>query len=315
MKLHGVIDLHVSGEPLLRNPNFWDKVKKAFGGEPNLQTDRMRASLEASAIVEAARGALRKMRINNAVSLVIDDQVLFQDRDGKPDDLTDLFLAWSEHATVFGGEFRMLRLAVEHEEAGLRYVLEIIARPEHPADEPAARIVVSARVAAFEPRSGESPDEYRARVEPLTKDPAAYEIYKRQFESFVQRVADAMRGSLPEARVEVREAEALVQRPPRREVERREDIPPTDPRYDPYDRYYPNPMGLLLGAMVWSSIFSMGMHAPVTIINEHGHALGSAADVNPDTADAGDGWDTGGDGGDADSDGDFGGDFGDGFFD
>src|SRR5688572_6651618 len=103
MKLHGVIELHVPGERVLRQPGIWDRVRKAFGGDPDLTTDRMRAALEATALVEAARAALGRIGATNAISLVIDDQVLFQDRDAKPDDLGDLFLAFSENQSVFGG--------------------------------------------------------------------------------------------------------------------------------------------------------------------------------------------------------------------
>jgi hypothetical protein len=328
MKLHGAIDLHVKGERILREPRFWDKLKKTFGGEPDLRTDKMRAALEAGAVVDATRRALQKLGATNAVSLVIDDQVLFQDREGKPDDLGDLFLAFSDNESVFGAGFKLLRLAVEHQEAGLHLVLEIVARTEHPLNEAAARIVVSGRVRDFEPRSGEDAETYRKRVEPLTQTPTIYEAHKGQFESFVSRVADAIRASMPEARVEIRETDALLQRPPRsNRPARTQPAPaPTDRRYDPYDMYYPNPFGTMLSVMMWSSIFSMAMPPHVVVINDHGDHLGTPADLgpsaaNPDTvmdpADHGGmgndmgGVDTDGDGV-ADTDfGDSGGDYGD----
>jgi uncharacterized membrane protein YgcG len=315
MKLHGAVDLHVSGEQVLREPNFWDRLKKRFGGEPDLRTDRMRAALEAAAVVDAIRKGLSRLGATNAVSLVIDDQVLFQDRDGQPDDLGDLFLAFSEHESVFGAGFRMLRLAVEHREAGLHLVLEVIARTEHSVDEPAAHIVVSGRIGDFEPRKGEDADAYRARVEPLTRDATLVEVSRQQFESFVSRVAEAMIASMPEARVEVRKAEAQVTRPSRRPS--REPAPePTDPRYDPYDRYYPNPFDSMLSVLMWSSLFSWAMMPNVVVVNEQGDALGSgheAASAGDQSAGdhGGDGGDSGGDGGDG-GDGGFGdgGDFG-----
>ncbi len=286
MKLHGLVDLHVKGERILREPRFWDKVKKKLGGEPDLRTDKMRAALEASAVVDAARRALQRLGATNAVSLVIDDQVLFQDREGKTDDLGDLFLAFSENDSVFGGGFKLLRLAVEHQEAGLHLVLEVIARTEHPLDEAAARIVVAGRIRDFEPRRGEEAEAYRRRVEPLTRDSAAYEAHRRQFESFVSRVADAIRAAMPEARVDIRPAEALVQKP-RRTPARRAPAPtaPTAPGYDPYDVYYPNPFGTMLSVMMWSSIFSMAMPPHVVVVNDHGDHLGTPQDLGSAAAD------------------------------
>ena len=322
MKLHGLVDLHVSAERILREPTFWDRVKKKFGGEPDLRTDRKRAALEATAVVEATRKALGRLGATNAVSLVINDQVLFQDFDGKPDDLGDLFLAFSDHESVFGGGFDLLRLAVEHREAGLHLILEVIARTEHADDEPAARIVVSGRISDFEPRKGEDADAYRERVQPLTTDASLIEVSRRQFESFVDRVADAMRAAMPEARVEVRKAEAQVTRPSDR-PSRQQAPQPTDPRYDPYDRYYPSPFDSMLSIMMWTSLLSFAMPPHVMVVNQQGDALGSgqdaaAIDQAGDHGGGDPGGDSGGDGGgDGGGDdggfdgGDFGGDFGD----
>ena len=57
MKLHGTVDLHVSGERILRQPGFLDRLRKRFGGEPDLRTDKNRAALEATAVVDATAGA------------------------------------------------------------------------------------------------------------------------------------------------------------------------------------------------------------------------------------------------------------------
>ena len=133
------------------------------------------------------------------MSLVVDDLVLFQDRAGRPDDLGDLFLAFHEQSAAIGGAFGLLRLAVEHVEAGLHLVIEVQARGEHPVDEPAVRVVIGGRVQAFEPRRDESADAYRARIEPLTKDRATIEVARLQFDSFVVRVRDAIAAAMPEA--------------------------------------------------------------------------------------------------------------------
>ncbi|MCC7075126.1 MAG: hypothetical protein IT383_27685 [Deltaproteobacteria bacterium] len=283
MKLHGVVDLHLRGEKLLRDPNLWDRLKKSFGAEPDLWTGTMKAAVEATTIVEAARAALAKIGVTNAVSLVIDDQVLFEDRAGHADDLGDLFLAFHNAASVFGQGFRLLRLAAEHEEAGLHLVLEIVALTEHPADTAAARVVISGRVKAYEPKTGESAEAYRARVEPLVKDATALEAHRRQFGAFVSRVADALRASMPEARVEQRDADARITKPSRSE-RKAAPVAPTDRRYDPFDRYYPNPYDSMFSMLLWSSVFSMAMRPDVVVVNHDGTPLGTADEVSPEVA-------------------------------
>jgi hypothetical protein len=329
VKLHGTVALWVKSEEILRRPGLLDKVKGWFGGTPDLRTGRVRASLETAAIMDAARTGLRRLGIDNAVSLLIDDIVLFQDKEGRTGDLVDLFVAFSDHASVLGGGFRVLRLAVEHEEAGLHLVIELQARTEHPGSEPAMRAVISGRLRELEPGPGEDAEAYRRRVEPLTRDPARIAAHKEQFESFVARVRDALRVAMPEAQAEILAAQARVERPSKRAAK---PAAPTSPNYDPYQQYYPHPLDGMLSVMMWTSIFSMAMRPDVVVVNEQGDPIGNAQDDagagdfggdqfddggagGGDGADGGDGGDFGGDhfGGDDFGGGDLGGDFGGGF--
>lgn len=312
MKLFGQIAVHVHGEQVLRRPGFLDKVKRAFGGDPDLRTDRMRASIEAATLVDAVRDALRSIGVHNAVALIVNDLVIFQDREGRPDDLGDLFLAFHEHSAVIGGSgFDVLRLTVEHVEAGLHLVIEVQGKSEHAVSDPAVRVIVSGRLRDLEPRKGEDAEAYRRRVEPIAKDAAGIEVARLQFESFVDRVHDAIAAAMPEARVQVVTADVRVQRPPKdpaRARERRQD--PGERYYDPYDAWYPSPFDTMLSVVMWSSLFSM-MHPPhVTIVNEDNAPTGHVDDPGAEHADAGGAEaDVGGDAGDAGGDG--GGDWGD----
>lgn len=323
MKLLATIAVHVKGEAILRRPGLWEKIRKAFGGEPDLRTGRMRAALEAEAVVDAVRDALRSIGVANAVSLVVDDLVVFQDKDGRPDDLGDLFLAFHEHSAAIGAGFGALRLAVEHVEAGLHLVIEVQARTEHAANQAAVRVIVSGRLRDLEPRRGEDADAYRARVEPLTRDRAAIDVARAQFESFVARVDGAIAMAMPEARVETIKAEAQIVRPNRNGAERAPEAPdPAGRHYDPYNAYYPSPMFSVLDTLMWVSIFSMMSHPHVVVVNQSGDTLGNAdtpgVENAPDPTPAeagGDAGDTGadhdgGDGGHHDTSGDLGGDAG-----
>ena len=243
MKLYGSIAIHVHGEDIMRNPRFMERLKRAFGGKPDLRSGRVRAAIEATAIVESVRDALRQLGATNAVSLVIDDAVLFHDRENVSDDLGDLFLAFHDNSSVFGQGFRELRLAVEHREAGLHHVIEVQGRSEHPREAPAVRVIISGRVEALNPRPGEDAEAYRKRAEPVATDPKALELFRVQFAAFVDRVRDALAAAMPNAaRVEIEVAEPRIVRPAK-------DAAPVarpDQRgYDPYDAYYPSPLGMV----------------------------------------------------------------------
>ncbi len=316
MRLVGQVHVRLSGEVIHREPSFWEKIKQRLGGSPDLTTDRVRVAFEASALVDTVKRALVRLGFDNAVSLVVDDTVVFQDTDGKAGDLPDLMLAMSEHTSLFGSGFRELRLALEHEEAGLHLLVETRAFTEHRAGEPSAYVSVGGRIQELEPKRGESADDYRTRVTPLAADSSRLESARLQFESFVARLEGALRAAMPEAIVEQKRAEALVVRPSAKPEEERE-LPPSNPAYDPYTRYYPSPMGMMLDVMLISSFMHM-MHWPmIHVVHPSGAPIGSAEDVaqNPDLAeaDAADVGDTGdvgdvGDTGDGGDFGDFGGD-------
>ncbi|HMF40646.1 MAG TPA: hypothetical protein VKQ32_08125, partial [Polyangia bacterium] len=128
MRLIGQIQITMTAaEVVRREPGFWDKLKRGLGGKVDLDTGEVRVALEATALVDSIKRAFARVGIDNAVSLVIDDTVIFQDSEGRPGDLPDLILALSEHASVFGRGFGEMKLAAEHEEAGLHILAEVRA--------------------------------------------------------------------------------------------------------------------------------------------------------------------------------------------
>lgn len=272
MKLYGTIAVHVQATEILRAPRFFEKLSRAFGGDPDLRTGRVRSAIEATALVEAVRDALRKIGATNAISLIVDGTVLFHDRNDTPDDLGDLFLAFSENESVFGAGFDELRLAVEHHEAGIHHVMEIQSRPEHARGAPAIRIIASGRIEALTPKPGEDADAYRTRAEPVASDAKALELYRVQFEAFVDRLRDAVASAMPAAEVEVERAEPRIVRPQAESetarAEPEQPLPPTAAYYDPYVYYYPSPLERVADALLWSSLFSMAM-PPHYVVVDH----------------------------------------------
>ncbi len=285
MKLYGTIAVEVTGEEILSRPGLLARIRKALGGEPDLRTGRMRASLEAAAVVDAVRAALTDLGATNAVSLVIDDLVVFHDRDRRPEDLGDLFLAFHDVNAAIG-EFRLLRVAIEHAEAGLHLVLEVQAQTEHLATEPAVRVVVSGRIQAFEPRPGEDAETYRARVEPLAGDRRLVELAQLAFDSFVVRTRDAIARAMPEARAAVTTSGSRVVVPVGRRGRRAEEHP-TDRNYDPHDAYYPSPMAGMMSMAMLGSLMMMPGVQTVDASNTPVDTSGPADDTEVSGADDG----------------------------
>lgn len=301
MRLLGTIHVYVAGSLVEREPTRWERLKRSLGSKLDLSTDRVKNELEATAAVDGVRRALQRQGVNNAITLVIDGTVIFQDQDGKKDDLGDLVVAFADHAGLFGQGFKELRFAAEHEESGLHLVIETVARSEHHMEEPAAIVSVGGRIKALEPRTGESADDYRARVEPLTKDTVAFEAARMQFQSFVTRLEEALRASIANGRVEEIRAEARVVKPSTKELQRQPVRDPAHPAYDPFMTYYPSPMGMMLDVMMISSFMHM-MHPPhVFVTNPAGTPLGTAGEVAADPGRLEESNDPGGNDGDSDA--------------
>ena len=281
MRLVAQVYVTVPSNVVTRNPSLVEKIKRSMGGRVNLETDEVENQLEATAIVDASRRALARLGVGNALSLVIDDTVIFQDTDGKADDLPDLVIALSEHASVFGRGFKELRFAAEHEEAGLHLVIETRARTRHKREEPAAVVSVGGRIKALEPLKGETAEAYQARVEPLTKDTVRFETAKMAFESFGARLRDALRAVMPEATIDEKEPEARLVKAPERGVTAPENAPtqPMHRGYDPFALYYPSPMGVMLDAMLFASFMHMMMPPPIMVVSPMGAPLGSVSEI------------------------------------
>jgi hypothetical protein len=276
VRLIGQIQVTMTpAEAVRREPGFWDKLKRGLGGQIDLETGEVRVALEATALVDSIKRAFARVGIDNAVSLVVDDTVIFQDSEGRPGDLPDLILALSEHASVFGRGFREMKLAAEHEEAGLHLLAEVRAVTQHRRGEPSAYVSIGGRIGDLEPRPGESADAYRARVEPLAKDAGLLETARLQFQSFVGRLEAALRAALPEATVEEKRADAVVVRPTTQPVEPAQD--PRSPVYDPYAIYYPSPVETMLDLMMISSFMTMMAPPPaIMVVHPSGAPIGGA---------------------------------------
>src|SRR5262249_27404272 len=166
-----------------------------------------------------------------------------------------------------------------HEEAGLHLLAEVRAVTQHRRGEPSAYVSLGARIKDLEPRTGETADAYRARVEPLAKDAGLLETSRMQFQSFVGRMEAALQAALPGAAVEEKRANAVVVRPTTQPTAPAED--PRSPVYDPYAIYYPSPMSTVLDVMLISSFMSMMAPPPaIMVVHPSSEPIG-AADTIP----------------------------------
>jgi hypothetical protein len=215
------VDAHLPSELIERVPSLWERLKQAWGGAP--RASRARNQVEAVAFLYELRAVLDGLGIHSARSLVVDEQVVYHDPDNRAGDLPELFDALAEHAATFGQASQTLQLCVEHEQAGLHFILDGVVTAEHEVDAPSARLVVRAQLRELEHQPGESATSYRRRVEDLLEEKSA-STTRAQFAMFMARLEDELRRRFVDARfvttTEVQHAMAPVRLPVRAATQR-----------------------------------------------------------------------------------------------
>lgn len=102
MKLYSTIRVDMTEQDVLERPGLFARLRRVLGGNQHLPPERCVPPWEAATLVDAHRRALAEVGSPTQLRLVVDDLVLFQDRDRRPDDLGDMFLTFHEcmHLTI-----------------------------------------------------------------------------------------------------------------------------------------------------------------------------------------------------------------------
>jgi hypothetical protein len=310
MQLTAQARVYLPGQDVFRKPTFWDKVKNFTGSDIDLRTGESRLTADALALTELVQQALWVAGIKNAVSLVVDRDVVYHDTDGLTNDAELLVDAMRRCHDRFAAGHQILRAVFEHQEGGLHSLIEVTVRSVHDKQEAAAVVAVGSRIEALRPRDGESLDAAKERIGKALADTTLVPTSRALLDGLMERIRKGLATAFPLARVEVDAASASLERPSgqalrqmhgdrdRREAELR-DQPAWDrargPYYDPWGVYYHDPMNTFVNLMIIDSLLhphvgwgygpgflgSSWSHygAPVTIVNNYGSPIASADQV------------------------------------
>ena len=315
MRLTAQARVFLQGEDVFRQPTFWDKVSGFFGGEADLRTGEIRLTQDVLALTEDVQKALALAGVTNAVTLVVDKDVLYQDLEDKPDDALLLVAAARDNAPRFVRGFKVLRAVFEHEGAGLSTLIEVTVHAQAKKTEPTATVAFGARIDELRPKDGETLEAAKERMGKALGDAHLVPTYKTQLTNLANKVGAGLKRVFATGRVEVDPADVQVVRPSGADV--RDLGQHTDSRwgtlrgapsyggayggvygryYDPWSTYYHDPMDTFVNLMILDALISphhgwgygagylggawSGYGAPVTIINYNGTPYGSADDID-----------------------------------
>ncbi len=138
MRFTAQLRLYLPGTEALRPPTFWERIVQTFGGDVDLRTEELQSFRNALSVCEALGACLSSAGVRNAVSLALDERVIFHDAKRYPNDLEGLVHAARLHAPAAADGFKLLRAVFEHEEGDVHLLVEATFRSRYPGDEPAA---------------------------------------------------------------------------------------------------------------------------------------------------------------------------------
>jgi hypothetical protein len=313
MRLTAQVRLFLQGEEVFRKPGFWDKIKSAFGSDVDLRTGELRVTQNALALTEQVTQALALAGIRNAVSLAIDNDVVFQDLEERPDDADQLVAAMRQAAPRFQAGFEQLRAVFEHHAQGMHSLVEVNVRALAQSGQAHAVVAIGGRIDELRPREGEDIEAAKDRIGKALANAQLVPMYKQVLGDLAARIQAGLQRVFPMARLEADAAEVQVVRPSGQEVrdfaaERNERAAQLraepmwrrgwsyGPYYDPWTTYYHDPMDTFVNLMVldalmhprhhwgyhsgWLGNTWAGYGAPVTIVNYNGAPIGAAADID-----------------------------------
>ena len=213
MRLTAQARIYLPGEEVFREPGFFDKVRHFLGSDVDLRTGELALTREALLLTEQIRAALGKAGIHNAVTLVVDDDVVFSDTEGIPNDPYLLVRAMRDAAARFQRGFDKLRAVFEHGEAGIETLLEVTVERVHRKEDPSATFAFGSRIKQLRPQPGESIEFARERIGKLLGDQNVVLTAQTALSDLVARVERGCLEAFPRGIVEADPAEVSLRKP------------------------------------------------------------------------------------------------------
>jgi hypothetical protein len=302
-----------SGEEVFRKPSFWDKMKTFVGSDVDLRTGELSIAGNALAMCEQVQQAFRVAKVTNAVSLTMDREILYQDLEDRADDADLLITAARRSASMFSQPFEAIRMVFEHEAGGVHSLIEATVRSKYKTNEPAVIVAIGGRITSLRPTEGEDQEAAKDRIGKALADQNLVPAAKAMLDALLANLEMGLSRAFAGARIDSDHADIQVVKPSRDELkdmhgnfDHRDAWLRDQPTYssgwsygsyyDPWSRYYRDPMDTFVNLMVLDAIMHPRPYwgygpgylgsswssygAPVTVINYNGHPYGTADHIN-----------------------------------
>ena len=295
MRLNTKLDIYLSGETIKRKPNFWDNLKSHFT-EVDLSTKEAKITVGSMGIISQFEDAFKTQNIKNAMMLSVDEQILFHDKKSEDNDLDFLVTSLVEHIRIFSEDFKKMDLVMEHYHAGLHMILDTRISKKYRKNESPVQVYISAQIQELRPAPDESQEDFQERVKNLVSDKGFFERYQAVFNAFIDDLVKNIQVNLRALNINIQEptirvikpnkekVKELVGKNPKNEKARirsKEELKNTNEYYDPYDRYYYDPLGTVASVLIIGTLINSAFlfSPPVGVYGMDGGHISDASDI------------------------------------
>lgn len=202
-----------------RQKTLGEAFRSLFGAEIDLRTGLEETTLTSMALVEALVAGFGRAGVTNAIAFIVDKKVVYKDTVDQGNDLP-LILAACQQTRLMQRKFGEMHLVLSLAENGMFAIADVRIQRQVLHGQAEVSVDLSGRIDELRIQRGESAAGYAERVRAFARTPGVAEAWRRAFEASVQRVAGALGGTLPGARVGVEPARIQLIRPGTKQVAR-----------------------------------------------------------------------------------------------
>jgi hypothetical protein len=207
--LQANVYIDLPGREVNRPTTRWERIQNKLGAKIDVGTGVKRLTMDPLEVWQALCTGLRAAKLTDAAWLIVNDNILYLDQEGRPQDLDD---AWVADTKLGRNEFRELHLALTHEALGLDVMVLVDIRTPIPVGTEEMRVRVSARISSLHIRPGESAADYIKRIRAFATKKALIKAHRVQMREFAHGVGKHLAAAFGDATFRLDEARVRVQR-------------------------------------------------------------------------------------------------------
>ena len=172
-----------------------ERLGALFGKKPDLQTGTESLTVTAVAVLDGVVAALGSVNINNAVSLIVDETMIFIDLDDRDND-AGVMRRTAEKSEAFGADFEEMHIVFDHKQPGLHTLIDVCVKSKVSVGKEEMQITLSSRLSDLF-AGNESSFQYSSRVGKFMRQKGGLTGFASVQSSLTERIASALSSRLP----------------------------------------------------------------------------------------------------------------------